>query len=138
MLKLFSVISLLYISLFAVVGCTAVKTEKKIIKKTETPTVHKKVSILPSRMYEECIELDPAQVMKYSFKTSRPVDFNIHYHGEDRIHYPVSRNDISSWRGVMSVKELDFYSEGNEYFCLMWENRSVKKVHLEFECELIQ
>ncbi len=119
-----------------VAGCAAERAERKRIKKTESPLVHKKIVIEPFRSYEECIELTSDHIMGYSFRTSRAVDFNIHYHGEERIHYPVSKGEISSWRGTLKVQEMDFTTGEQEYFCLMWENRTDKRVRLEFDCRL--
>lgn len=132
------VTSMLSAALLLIAGCTAGKTEKKIIKKTESPLVHKKTVIEPSRIYEECVELVPGQSMGYSFRTSRPVDFNIHYHGQDSIHYPVSKSGILSWRGTLEVNAMEFYSGEQEYFCLMWENHNDRRVRLEFNCALKQ
>jgi hypothetical protein len=125
-------------TLLLAVGCAAEKREKKILKKTDSPMIHKNTMIKPSSMYEECLELAPGQIMEYSFRTSKPVDFNIHYHGEDKIYYPVSESNVTSRSGTLNVKEQEFYTEGQEYFCLMWENPSDKRVRLEFDCNLIQ
>lgn len=131
-------ILVLFMAVLIAAGCIAEKKGKKILKKTDSSLVRKRTMIEPSRAYEECIELQHGQKMRYSFRTSGPVDFNIHYHGEDTVHYPVSRNDITSWRGTLNVNEQEYYTDEQEYFCLMWENHNYKRVRLEFDCSLVQ
>lgn len=136
--KFFRIIFVFFLSLLFLWGCAAMEAEKKIIKKTEEPVIHKTIVIKPNRSYEECIELLPSHVMEYSFKASHPVSFNIHYHGEDRVHYPVSEKEVSEWNGILDVKKQGFYTEEQEYFCLMWENPDIEKVRLTFNCKLLK
>jgi hypothetical protein len=117
-------------------GCTASQKEKKIIKKSDAPVVHKNTLIKPRRMYEECLEVLPTQIIDYSFKTSKPVSFNIHYHGEDRIYYPVKKDNTAEWSGALDISTKSYYSENQEYFCLMWENPYDESVRLNFKCHL--
>lgn len=87
-------------------------------------------------MYEECIELLPTHSLEYSFKASKPVKFNIHYHRGEDILYPVSKDNITEWNGVLKVSEQDYYTEEQEYFCLMWENPHNESVSLTFEYKI--
>lgn len=95
--------------------------------------LHEEVLIDPHRMYEECLELFPAHAMEYSFRTSKPVKFNIHYHGEEEIYYPVSEEGVSEWKGEFDVGKQKYYTEEQEFFCLMWENPFPEHVNLFFE-----
>ena len=74
--------------------------------------------------------------MEYSFKTSEPVKFNIHYHAEKGYFYPVKKNEVSTLKGILNPEELQYYSEEQEHFCLMWENPHNKSVSLTFECNI--
>ncbi len=87
--------------------------------------------IAPSKMYEECFELMPGQVLEYSFETSKPVSYNIHYHALDKEYYPVSETNVSSDSGELSADSLEYYTEEQEFFCLMWENDNKEYVSLE-------
>ncbi len=133
--KLKSLMPLMFFAFFlsVILGCTAMKTERKIIKKTESPTIHQRVSIKPSRIYEECVELLPSHSMEYSFKSSKPLTFNIHYHTEDEIVYPVLKKSVSEWRGTLNVEDQHYYDSDQEFFCLMWENTHSVSVSVEFE-----
>ncbi|MBD3307361.1 hypothetical protein GF339_13065 [candidate division KSB3 bacterium] len=88
------------------------------------------VRIQPSGIHEECLEIVPNQVVVYSFQTSRPVDFNIHYHRGEEVLYPVSEQNIASKDGeFMLGQEI----EGPQGTCLMWENPHNVYVNLNVE-----
>lgn len=96
----------------------------------------KKIVIEPFRSYEECVEMLSHQVFKYSFRSSKALDFNLHYHGDDKVHYPVSKKEILSFSGELICDEQEFYSPGQDFFCLMWVNNSTSKVRLTVEFEV--
>jgi hypothetical protein len=126
-------IILLPLSLFLIVGCAATES-KRVTQKSDISSLHEEVVIEPNKMYEECVEAFPKHNIVYSFKSSKPLDFNVHYHGEEKIHYPVSKKLITEWNGTLKVEELDFYIEDQEFFCLMWENPHAEQVKVTFDC----
>lgn len=136
MLKYFQIIILIsFAVLFIGVNATVWSSETK--ETTINPNIiTMETTIDPSRSYEECVEILPAQIMEFSFKTSEPVNFNIHYHAEKGYFYPVKKNDVSTLKGILNPEELQYYSEEQEYFCLMWENPYNKNVSLTFECKI--
>jgi hypothetical protein len=91
-------------------------------KTAQALTQTKEAKIAPNRSYEDCFELKPGQTLDYSFTANKPVDFNIHYHGEDRVHYPVKEKNISQFSGTLKVDMQRYYVEGKEFFCFMWQN----------------
>lgn len=95
-------------------GCSAV------LRQSET-----EVTVNPSKFHEDCIELLPGDVMTYSFKTSGPVDFNIHFHREETCAYPVSEKNVSNGEGK-------FYPERKQFYCLMWTNTQKETVRLSY------
>jgi hypothetical protein len=121
--------------LFVVVSATVSGSETK--ETTMNPNITKMEKTLnPSRSYEKCVEMLPTQIMEYSFKTSEPVDFNIHYHAEKEIFYPVNKKEVAILEGVLNPEELQYYSEEQEDFCLMWKNPHNKRISLTFETEI--
>ncbi len=129
----------LSVFLFLTTSCAGVKTEKvekKVRKKEVVKVLHDKVIIRPNRSYEECVELLPSHVMEYSFKASKPVDFNIHYHGEEKVFYPVSKVDVNQWRGTIDVSSQSYYKKELEDFCLMWQNPHSDRVIVTFDYEI--
>ncbi len=79
----------------------------------------------PSKIHEECVELQRGDVLFYSFKASGPLAFNIHFHEEENISYPVSRKNISSYEGKYSPAKEQIY-------CLMWTNEQKTTVQLTY------
>ncbi|MGO9612531.1 MAG: hypothetical protein ACLPX5_05815 [Dissulfurispiraceae bacterium] len=83
------------------------------------------VTINPSRSHEECFELSPSEVLHYSFKASEPVNFNIHYHEEEKITFSVTQDNIA-------VTEGKFSPEKKQFYCLMWTNVHRASVSLSY------
>jgi hypothetical protein len=101
-------------------GCSA------LLRKSET-----EVTVDPSRIHEDCTDLFPGDVMVYSFRASSPVDFNIHFHEEGTITYPVSEKNISNDEGKFSPERKQFY-------CLMWTNPQKEPVHLTYSYHIVK
>jgi len=94
------------------------------------------VKIKPSGSYEDCLELLPGQTMNYSFNASNFVNFNIHYHAEKELHYPVNKKGVMMGKGSLDIQELDYYTTEQEFFCIMWDNLSSEPVQVSFSCEV--
>lgn len=114
-------------------GCKAFNTSTVPF---EITAPYKSQTINPDSSFEECIELSRGQVVDYAFKTSRPVDFNIHYHATDNIHYPVLKKHISAWKDNFKTDQELFNNKDSEYFCLMWESNSTLQVDLIFKYDV--
>ena len=96
------------------------------------PSLTDSVQIKPGDSYEECVELVPNQLMHYSFTSSKNVNFNVHYHVEKSILYPVNEQNITFWEDSISPDDYAFYSTDQEYFCLMWDNLDSESVKVTF------
>ena len=86
------------------------------------------IILKPSGSSEECFALKKGQILVYKFKAAKPVDFNIHYHGNDQVHYPVSDSAITADDGIIDPATHHYYTEDQEYYCLMWENPEMVSV----------
>lgn len=91
------------------------------------------IMIQPYRSYEECFELKRGETLEYSFTSSRPLDFNIHYHAMDGLHYPVKEKNIRSRKGTLVCDEQKYYTEDQEAFCMMWENHEDAFINLNLK-----
>ena len=108
-------------------GCTTLANMER--QRQEKPDV----VLRAGKVYEECLEVNPPQVVDYSFSASKPLEFNIHYHGERAI-YPVLGQDVRTWQGVFDPTCIQNYStEKPPFFCLMWTNPHEEDVGLYFE-----
>ena len=74
------------------------------------------VTLAPGKMHEECARIQAGDQRKYYWKASAPVDFNIHYHQEREVFYPVKRDAMRGDGGTFTAKS------GQDY-CWMWTAR---------------
>jgi hypothetical protein len=70
----------------------------------------------PRQMHEECVRLEAGDRRNYSWKSSGPVDFNVHYHRGDEVFYPVRRDGMRGDGGT-------FVAKTGEDYCWMWTAR---------------
>ena len=130
-----SIVIILICSFFVVVsGCT--KSAHVLKKEPGDDIVHQTLTIKPGGSSEECIELRPGMVFDYDFNASDFVNFNIHYHAEDEIKYPVFKNGILSDKGSIDPSQHDYYTPTQEFYCLMWDNVNEDKIKVSFQCVL--
>jgi hypothetical protein len=115
MMRVLNMIGLVVLVLFAACGCSSMRTRNE----------SQQVMIEQSRSHEDCMELTPTDMLHYSFKTSRPVNFNIHYHEEGKVTYVVSKDNTVSEEGMFSP-------EKKQYYCLMWTNLLPETVSLSY------
>jgi len=95
------------------------------------PAAGTKTIILPAgEFHEECMELTKRQRLAYSFRSAAPVEFNIHYHIGNKIHYPVLKKSIAALTGTYAPKRPDGY-------CMMWSNQRSKPVELDYHFEIL-
>ena len=66
---------------------------------------------------EKCLQLNVAQQIHYSVKTSHTVEFNIHHHSETDTFYPV-KHQLREF----TEDTLDVGADGE--YCFMWTNIS--------------
>jgi hypothetical protein len=127
----FRPMSVLFLFLIITAGCATTRTEKT--KAAEIP-LDKKTSLSLTRSHEECLEVRYDQIMRYSFSTSKPVDFIIYYQGQDdRIYYADSQKNTSQKRGVLIGSNLRYYAGEQAPYCLQWENPHEENVSMTFE-----
>jgi hypothetical protein len=68
----------------------------------------------PLELHEECVRLAPGDRVDYSFDSSEPVAFNIHYHEGKAVVMPVSREASRADAGVFAPALA-------QHYCLRWE-----------------
>lgn len=76
---------------------------------------------------EVCHTLKRGDKRRYSFTTSVPLDFNIHYHAEDAVIDLALGHNVRSKEGVMAAGV-----DGEEIYCWMWVNLQVRRAELTF------
>lgn len=86
------------------------------------------VALEPGTMHEECVRLEAGQKRRYYWKSTAPVDFNIHYHRGDEIFYPVKRDRMRGDGGTFTAKS-------GEDYCWMWMARTAAKIEGRIEAK---
>ena len=69
------------------------------------------------KVHEHCVKLAKGTTRNYHWKSSAPVDFNIHYHEGEKVSYPVKRDAMRGDGG-------SFTADVTQDFCWMWTGRT--------------
>lgn len=85
-----------------------------------------KVELEAGKMHEECMRLEAGAKSRYYWKSSAPVDFNIHYHRGDEVVYPVKRERMRGDGGT-------FVAKSGEDYCWMWTAKAPAKIEGRIE-----
>ncbi|MEP7069333.1 MAG: hypothetical protein ABI789_08840 [Usitatibacter sp.] len=85
------------------------------------------VTLDAKAMHEECVRLEAGENRRFYWKSDAPVDFNIHYHREREVFYPVKRDAMRGDGGSFTAKT-------GEDYCWMWTARA-KAARLEGKIE---
>ena len=83
-------------------------------------------TIEPDESYELCLLLDQDQQLHYKFNAAKRLDFNIHYHTEDEVFYPVSEDQIMDLTAT-------FAAPSEQEYCLMWTNQGDADAQLSLQ-----
>lgn len=110
-------------------GCAAAALAQKPADAKAEP---KPEMIKPGKIYEKCMAVTAAQKLEYEFTTSKPVNFNIHFHVGDAVYYPVKRDK--------TTREADRFqpTKAKEDYCLMWENKTSEEVELKYSAKVVK
>ena len=85
-------------------------------------------TIFPEDSYELCPVLLPEQQLRYAFSATRKLDFNIHYHADHEVRYPVNEPQATNATAT-------FTAESEQEYCLMWTNQGDADVLLSLGYE---
>lgn len=96
---------------------------------SQMDSAHIEITLAASGIYEECALLFPGQIMEYAFKSSKPVEFNIHVHKGDQVINFVSHKEVS-------IKKDSFYHEKKEIYCLMWNNTQTQTIDVVYQFQI--
>ncbi len=80
----------------------------------DEPKVVRGQVLHPYDTHEDCFHLEPGDRLDYTFESSEPVDFNLHYHEGAAVVMPLAREKTLNDAGVFAPSLAQDY-------CLMWE-----------------
>jgi hypothetical protein len=85
-------------------------------------------TIVPDDSYELCLVMAQDQQLRYAFSAPQKLDFNIHYHADHDVLYPVSEDQIMDATAT-------YTAQSEQEYCLMWTNQGDTDVPLSLEYE---
>jgi hypothetical protein len=77
--------------------------------------IQQTATIQPGQVEESCLTMAAGERLEFSFSANTGLDFNIHYHDEKKVHFPVDEKTLSEWKGV-------YIAPDKQHYCLMWTN----------------
>jgi hypothetical protein len=92
------------------------------------PAGEVQVEVQPSQFYEVCLDMARNQSITYTYQANQPLDFNIHYHQDENVLYPVKNS------GFLGLSD-SFTAPASETYCLMWTNRQAVSASLNIRLE---
>ena len=69
----------------------------------------------PGEVHELCMGLEFGKRLTYAFKSRSAMNFNIHYHEDDDVLFPVEEH-------LTNEKSEVFTAQSDQDYCLMWTN----------------
>jgi hypothetical protein len=86
----------------------------------------KSVAVKPGQFVELCEKLPAGAKVAWHFKADAALNFNLHFHEGNEVHYPVKQDQVTQAQGV-------FDAQGAQDYCWMWVNKSVSPVSLALQ-----
>jgi len=81
------------------------------------------MAVAPGKFAELCGPLEPGQTSHWSFKSGRPLNFNIHCHVGKDVQYPAKKGQVGSLQGDLAV-------DSRQDCCWMWVDKSTAAARL--------
>jgi len=81
-------------------------------------------SLAPGKFVEACDKLPQGSKVAWSFRSSAPLHFNIHYHEGKEVKFPARQDGSSGAEGRLDVPVAQDY-------CWMWTNKDKTVATLE-------
>lgn len=109
----------------AALGLGLAVAHAEVIDLTWTPDgrFERDLRIAPGKFAELCGPLQPGQSVRWSFEADRPLNFNIHYHVGQDVHYPAKQDRVERARGELAV-------DARQDHCWMWVNKTAATARL--------
>ena len=85
------------------------------------------VDVASNDQHEECFYLENETSLSYQYKTSLPLDFNVHFHDDKGMNFLVER--VKSTAHESKMEQLT----NKQVYCLMWVNNGSKPAILSYQ-----
>ncbi|MEP5766609.1 MAG: hypothetical protein ABJ308_18570 [Halieaceae bacterium] len=88
--------------------------------------VSQALTIAPGAIEEPCYPMQKTDRLEFSFSADQALDFNLHYHDDEGVSFPLNFKAVQHKEGVFIAPEPQTY-------CLMWTNKQAEPVKLEYQ-----
>jgi hypothetical protein len=85
----------------------------------------KKVTISTGDFFEACDLFSPGTTVEYFFTSTKPVQFDVHFHDKRSKKFAVEQQLTDNASGTFVV-------EKKAHYCCMWENKNPKAIKLTY------
>ncbi len=93
---------------------------------SNTLKIEEKRTLLSNKVYEKCFNLNKDEQIQFQFKADTPLLFNIHYHNDKEVIYPIAEQLTPEF------KTTSFTAPETQHYCLMWSNPQQHDVAFEY------
>jgi len=91
----------------------------------------KTTDIATGEFYEACDKFTPGDTVNFSFTSSKPVLFDVHYHAKHAKMFAVEQTLTDKFEG-------SFVVESDAIHCCMWKNDNPKYVTLTYDMDVAE
>ncbi len=98
-------------------------------------------TIKPGKFTEKCLILYPKQIFNYKFNSTKPVDFDIHYHSREGKEYFANEKEISGLEGKLTefrFKKAYKSMSKKASICMLWRNNTDEPIDVTIDCDVTQ
>jgi hypothetical protein len=88
----------------------------------------KELSLPAGRFVEVCGQLPAQAKVTWSFEAGSALDFNVHFHEGEQVHYPAKLQGVAKGNGVLDART-------DQDYCWMWVNPSSREATLKLHLE---
>jgi hypothetical protein len=92
---------------------------------------HQHFSAAPGKVVEYCGDLKSGDRVDWHFEAVAPLDFNIHHHVGEAVHFAAKQEGVGSSKGEMSAPS-------DQDYCWMWTNKSSADVSLDVDLQRLK
>lgn len=85
--------------------------------------VERSLTIAPGKFAEICGSLDMGQTVNWAFEADRALDFNVHFHVDKEVRYPVKKDQVRRLKGDLAI-------DAKQDYCWMWSNKTTTAAKL--------
>ena len=91
----------------------------------------KTIDIATGDFFEACDKFTPGSTVNFSFTSSKPVMFNVHFHEKHEKVYAVEQTLVDKLEG-------SFVVQSDAIHCCMWENKNPKYVTMTYDMSVAE